>query len=257
MGKKRATIIGSENEDLERSKKAVKLEQKKLRTGKSVAIHESTPTPTVVAEPTVTPVSKKPEHHRSKAYSTAKTQVDPSKTYSYPEAIKLLRSISLTKFDPSVELHVTLKTIPETKLTVNLPHAVGSAKKVSIATDEVIAQIETGKIDFDILVASPTQMAKLVKFAKVLGPKGLMPNPKNGTVSDNPESAAKRLASDQSTALKVDKAASAVHIKIGKLTFTDSQLSENVSAVLAMLTKSSPKKVVLKSTMSPAIKVAL
>jgi large subunit ribosomal protein L1 len=276
MGKKRAAIIGSPEEDQLKVQKDVKREQKKLREGKSVKSAETkevqpvvtTPTESVSEvkhAPTSLPLQSTPQgdsetktpkktHHRSKSYLSLKSQVSPDKIYPLTDGLALLRKISSTKFDSTVELHLILKSNPTSKLTVALPHSFGKSRTVAIATDAVIANIEKGHIDFDVLVASPSQMSKLVKFAKVLGPKGLMPNPKNGTVSDKPEDTAKKLSQDTSTSLKLDKSGPVIHTSIGKLSFKDDQLEENITAVLSTLS-GNLRKVVLKSTMSPAIKI--
>jgi large subunit ribosomal protein L1 len=99
-------------------------------------------------------------------------------------------------------------------------------------------------------------MAKLVKLAKVLGPKGLMPNPKNGTIVNDPANLAKTMAARNSVSLKCEKDAPLIHLSIGKLSLGDKKVSENIAAVLAGLTGLQVRKVVLKSTMSPAIKLA-
>lgn len=264
MGKKRSTVIGSEEEIKLKADRTVKLEQKKLRTGKAPKVVETTPAPVptpVVEIVEAAPKFKKPEHKRSKAYKAVKAKVDVNKTYAISDGITLLRKVSLGKFDPTVELHLVLKKSPESKLSVTLPHLSGNtARKVVIASDEVISAIEAGHLDFDVLVASPAQMPKLVKLAKVLGPKGLMPNPKNGTVSPNPEAAAKLLAADQSQVLKLDKTlptgrqVPVIHTSVGKLSLSDKDLSENITAVMSLVS-SNLKKTVLKSTMSPAIKI--
>lgn len=261
MGKKRAAVIGSSDEEAMKAKKAVKREQKKLREG------EVTEKPVeVVAEQTTEapkPIinNQKPKtkeaHSRSKAYSQAKSKIDVSRTYSLSDALPLLRTVGLTKFDPTVELHVVMKSAPTNKLVVSLPHVKVKTKKVAIATDEVIKQIEAGKIDFEVLIATPTQMGKLVKFAKVLGPKGLMPNPKSGTVTDKPEEAAKKLSEDTTVTLKLDKSGPIIHTTVGKLSLKDAQLTENIMSTLAPINPTNLKKIVLKSTMSPAIKIAV
>lgn len=256
MGKKKTTILGSENEEELKAKKSVKLEQKKLREGKTAsktneAMDSVNPVMTQEESPSK---SKKTVHARSKAYKSAKSSVSVDKVYSVTEGLQLLRKVSLTKFTPTVELHITLKKAPDGKIVVSLPHVVGKAKRVAIADDTTIAKIESGTFDFDVLVASPAQMAKLVKFAKTLGPKGLMPNPKNGTVSDKPEEAAKKLAADTSTTLKLDKTGPVIHTSVGKLSLEDQKLEENIKAIFAVL-PSNLKKAVLKSTMSPAIKI--
>ena len=117
-----------------------------------------------------------------------------------------------------------------------------------------MAQIAVGKIDFDVLLASPADMSSLVKYAKILGPKGLMPNPKNGTVVTDPKSAKLKFESATSVDLKPDKDGLAMHLVVGKLTMSDELITNNILAILKSLPQAS--KVVLKSTMSPAIKLA-
>lgn len=281
MGKKRAVALGSEDEEKLKAKHQIQAEQKRLREGKTAKapglgggqrvvdttaetlveyekVQEklSEITHTEAPTPTDTKTKKKvASRSRSSAYKQAKSHIKSDNVYPLSEGLTLLRQVSIGKFDSTVELHIVLKKAPENKLAVLLPHAFGKTKKVAIATDEVIKQIEANQINFDLLVASPAQMAKLVKFAKILGPKGLMPNPKSGTVSPNPEEAAKKLSSDTSTSLKLDKSGPVIHTSIGKLSFSDKQLQENIAAILQVVGSNS-SKVVLKSTMSPAIKIA-
>ncbi len=260
MGKKRATIIGSEDESALIAKKAVKKEQKKLREGKPVAPKSDTDPTTKTTQVTETPLTetKKSDtketkvHHRGSKYQTAKSQVDPLKTYSLEDGLNLLRKVSFAKFDPSVELHITLKEKGFSK-EVELPHSNGKTKKIAVADEATIKNIEAGKIDFDVLIASPAMMSKLIKLAKILGPRGLMPNPKNGTVAENPEKTAKDMARKISVNLKTEKDAPVVHTLVGKLSMTDKVLSENIKAVLENISGS--RKIVLKSSMSPAIKL--
>jgi large subunit ribosomal protein L1 len=267
MGKKRATEIGSAEESQVKEAKKIKLEQKKLREGlpvgrqgkATVKKEESAPVQAaVVAQPETTEAVKaiKAPHIRSKAYKTAKAKVDMDKTYTLADGLKLLRDISLTKFDPTVELHLTLKSKDSLSSAkqIDLPHSTGKTKRYAVATDEVVAKIEAGKIDFDVLLASPAQMGKLVKLAKVLGPKGLMPNPKNGTVVADPEKAAKDMASKATLTLKAEKDSPTLHTMVGKLSMKDAVLTDNIKAVLAAVPNQT-RKVVLKSTMSPAIKI--
>ncbi len=260
MGKKRAAVLGSDQEESLKAEKAVKREQKKLREGQTVkksSEKEAAPVMEQTAPEVETKsTSPKKDHHRSKAYQTAKSAIDSNKVYSIDAGLTLLRKVSLTKFDSTVELHIVLKKAPEAKLSVNLPHNTKAGKKVSLVTDELLAKLESGNtnLDLDFIVATPAQMGKLVKFAKVLGPKGLMPNPKTGTVSEKPEEAAKKLAADTSMALKIDKSAPVIHTTVGKLSLKDDQLQENIQAILTLL-PGNLKKIVLKSTMSPAIKL--
>jgi len=267
MGKKRAVILGSPEEDQLKAKKAVKLEQKKLRTGTSVAksaepvSHPERP----VVSPAVAPLdqpaaavsSPKVARTRSSTYLAARSQVDSARLYPLSDAIELLRKVSYSKNNDTVELHLQLRAKPSSDLKVSLPHAQGQTKKVVIVSDSLLKQLESGKIDFDLLVAAPGDMPKLVKYAKVLGPRGLMPNPKTGTISDDPTASAKKLATDTSRTLKLDKSGPVVHTTVGKLSQSDSHLSANISAVLSAASPTGLTKAVLKSTMSPAIRLVI
>lgn len=280
MGKKRVSLLGTESEEQARAKHARQLEQKKLRQGKtakapglgggqrvvdtsaeSLAELEEIEKRTQVAvqpEPQLkTKDQKLKTKSRSRSYVAAKSKVDPLKTYSLPEALPLLRQVSLTKFDPTVELHLTLKAAPANQIEITLPHSSGKSKKVVIADDATVSAIESGKIDFDILLASPAQMGKLVKLAKVLGPRGLMPNPKNGTLVENPESAIAKFSSASRLSLRADKDTPVIHTVIGKLSGPDGHLSANIQAVITAIGPGQIRKTVLKSTMSPAIKVVI
>lgn len=249
MGKKTVAVLGSENEGEIRQKESVKREQKKMRAGKVTKTSESE---VVVPEEEVKKV--KQPHVRSQAYQDAKSKVSPEKSYSISEALKLLRTVSLAKFDSTVELHLTMAN--PTNKSVDLPYSTGKTRRIAIANEETVKDIEAGKINFDVLYASPEQMAKLVKFAKVLGPKGLMPNPKTGTVVPDPEKTVKSMAGKNSLTLKTEKDVPLIHTIIGKLSQPDKELEANIQVVLTTL---SPQitKTVLKSTMSPAIKLVV
>jgi large subunit ribosomal protein L1 len=279
MGKKRISVLGSSDEETQKKERAVKLEQKRLREGKTakapglsggqrvvdtaaeslaeLEIIESknqiAPSP---SSETPAKGSKKPVHIRSTAYKTAKSQVNADKTYPLTDALALLKKVSLTKFDPTVELHITLKGGTFNQ-TVELPYSTGKTRRIAVADDATIAKIETGKIDFDVLLSSPAQMPKLVKLAKILGPKGLLPNPKNGTVVADPEAAAKSMAGSISIGLKTEKSAPLIHTIVGKLSQTESELIKNTETILDALPAANIRKVVIKSTMSPAIKLVV
>ena len=244
--------MGTEDEQEKRDKKAVQNEQKKMRELKS---QETGDRPLALQETEVKVKRIKEAKIRSKRYQEFKKLVPADVSHTISEGIQILHKVSLTKFDGSVELHITLKDKGFSK-EIELPHPFGKAKRVVEASDEVIAGIETGKFDFDILIATPAQMGKLVKFAKILGPKGLMPNPKNGTVTEDVKSAIKKFSSNQTLKLRNEKDSPAIHTTIGKLSMTDTQLEQNISSVLAVLPAGRISKIVLKSTMSPAIKLA-
>ena len=255
MGKKRVSALGIENEEAKKAKREVQREQKKLRTGKSV---ESVTEP--VVEQTAAPAeetkkSTKKVHKRSRAYQSVKEKVSIGQEYSLTDGLKLLRTVSIAKFDPTVELHLVLKEKGFVK-DVDMPHSLGKVRLIAVANDETLAKIAAGDIAFDVLLASPEQMGKLVKFAKVLGPKGLMPNPKNGTVVTDPDKTAKALASKNILNLRTEKDAPLIHTIVGKLSAKDSDLMVNIEAVLSAVSGKCVKAI-LKSTISPAIKLKI
>lgn len=194
--------------------------------------------------------SRKPKS-RSKKYQNARTKIDKSKAYSVKEALKLLPKISYSDFNGTVELHLVVQKNLATE--VELPHSTGKKKKVEIANETTIEKLKKGKIDFDILLATPDFMPKLVPFAQILGPKGLMPNPKNKTLVKNKEEA-KKFSVDQ-LILKTEKSAPVIHTVVGKVKQKDKELAENIEAVLAGVGKRKIIKAYLCSTMSPSIRL--
>src|SRR3989338_3537280 len=169
------------------------------------------------------------------------------------QAIKLLKQIKYAKFDESVELHLNLNK-EGIKGEVELPHSTGKSIRIKIIDEKVLADIEKGVFDFDLLIAHPQYMPRLVRFAKVLGPKGLMPNPKAGTISPNPEQVAKKFAKG-TLRWKTEAKAPLIHQMIGKISFTEKALVENASAFLASVGKNHIQTAFIKTTMSPSIKI--
>lgn len=203
---------------------------------------------------------KKPAKVRSKHYIEVQKMVEKNKLYPLKDAISLVKKTSLTKFDGTIELHVGLNPLSlgekkDFRTGVSLPHGTGKEVRVSIADDKIIDEITAGKINFDILVAHPSMMPKLAKVARILGPKGLMPNPKTGTVTPDPEKRAKELTHGQVN-IKTEPGNPMIHMPIGKVSFTDKDIAENVKAVLEAL-GSKVSKVTLSSTMGPGVKVQL
>ncbi len=192
---------------------------------------------------------------RGKNYLLAKKSLESEKSYSLDEALKLLKKLKFVKFDESVELHFNVE---KTGLRgeVQLPHATGKIVRVKIADDKLLDQIEQGKIDFDVLISHPSFMPKIAKVAKILGPKGLMPNPKTGTVSDKPEEAAKKF---QSGVLrwKTEPKFPLVHQMVGKISSNEKDLEDNIRAFISSLGKANIQAVFIKTTMSPSIKLDL
>lgn len=198
---------------------------------------------------------------RGKNYVTKSSLVDKTKFYPLSEAISLVKQTSFTKFDGTVELHINLNTASlgdkkDFRGSVNLPHGTGKQVRVAIADDAILADIAEGKINFDVLVAHPSMMPKLAKVARILGPKGLMPNPKTGTVTPDPEKRAKELMTG-SVNFKTEPDQPILHLTVGKVSFDDKKLVENVNAILAAVGKSKIVKATLSATMSPGVKIAI
>ncbi len=194
---------------------------------------------------------------RSQRYKEAIMKIDHNKQYPVFEALVLLREVSLSRFDGSVELHIN--TIEKgLRGNVSLPYGTGKKIRIAIADtstiDKLLGEIEKGKINFDALIAHPQIMGKLARVAKFLGPRGLMPNPKSGTISTEPEKIAKKLEAGE-ISWKTESDFPIIHQIIGKLSFKDKQLEDNVNALLKSISCDKIKSITLKSTMSPGIKV--
>jgi large subunit ribosomal protein L1 len=207
--------------------------------------------------------AKKKTKPRSKKYQAIASLVDKKKQYSLTEALALLPKLTLSSFDETVELHLNM-TEQGISGNVVLPHGTGKKTRIAIINaaadpkhaDELIKNIENGKFDFDVLIATPDSMPKLAKVAKFLGPRGLMPNPKNGTVTAKPEEKAKQLASGQ-ISFKTEAKFPVIHMSVGKISFGAQKLAENINQVLSVLPKNKIKSITLKSTMSPGINLAV
>jgi large subunit ribosomal protein L1 len=202
-----------------------------------------------------TKVAKRPERVRSKKYLEAKKKFDSAKLFPVADAIKMVKETSYSKFDGTVELHLIVKKTG-TSVQVALPNSAGRVKKIEIASDATIEKLKAGNIDFDVLIATPAMMPKLVPFARVLGPKGLMPNPKNGTLV--PDTKKAEGFSAATITLKTEKEAPLIHTVIGKVSQADKELIENFQAIGKALGGSKQiEKAFLKATMGPAVKVKI
>ncbi|NES30679.1 50S ribosomal protein L1 [Micromonospora terminaliae] len=221
---------------------------------------------------------------RSKSYRKAAEVIDRSKLYSPAEAVKLAKETTNVKFDATVEVAMRLGVDPRkadqmVRGTVNLPHGTGKTARVivfaagakaeeaaaagadEVGTDELVARIQGGWLDFDAAIATPDQMAKIGRIARILGPRGLMPNPKTGTVTMDVTKAVADIKGGKIT-FRVDKHSN-LHLIIGKASFSESQLVDNYAAVLDEVLRSKPsaakgtylKKVTLTTTMGPGVPV--
>lgn len=265
MGKIRTRVLGMEEEE-----KKQKEEQKKKRQEKKAEKVESKKKVEAVKEEAFVKEEKKGQGERAKGkvkvrtlrvggqargknYKTAMKALDKNKVYSVSEAINLLKKNTYVKFDESVEIHINVDKVG-LKSEVQLPHSTGKTVRVAIVDDKVIGDIEAGKINFDILVTHPSNMPRLARLAKVLGPKGLMPNPKSGTISEHPEELVKKFTQG-SLRWKTEPKFPMIHQSVGKISFEENKLEENVKAFLRSVGKSHILSAFIKTTMSPAFKL--
>ena len=220
--------------------------------------------------------AKKSFRHQGKKYLTASKLFEKNKFYPAREAIDLLYKTSITRFDPAVEIHLNV-TDKNIRGSVNLPHVVAAQKEkkylvfadkkpqlknkqIILGDSQTIDEIESGKLkaqrDFDVVIAQPKFMPKLAKIAKLLGPHGLMPNPKNNTIVENVASALER-ASSAAFEYKSDPSAPIIHTKLGKLSYKPSQIEENLKTLIFAIGPTKIKKATIATTMGPGIKVDL
>ncbi|MBI2010198.1 MAG: hypothetical protein HYS86_03400 [Candidatus Chisholmbacteria bacterium] len=208
---------------------------------------------------------QRPPRERSRRYRLARSRIDRTKSYSLEEAVELLKKVSIARYDASVEAHLNLTEIG-LRVDVTFPHSTGRTTRVAIATDSLLKDVEAGnsllkdveagKIYFDILVASPDMMPKIAKVAKILGPKGLMPNPKAGTVTKDPEKKKKDLEAGQ-TMVKGEAKAPLMHVVVGKISLKEKELAANIQALITAVGEKKILKLTLASSVSPSIRVEL
>ncbi|HLQ57028.1 MAG TPA: 50S ribosomal protein L1 [Streptosporangiaceae bacterium] len=221
---------------------------------------------------------------RSKAYRQAAAQIDPAGLYGPAEAVSLAKKTSVTKFDPTVEVALRLGVDPRkadqmVRGTVNLPHGTGKTARVLVfatgeradeataagadyvGSDDLVERIQGGFLDFDAVVATPDLMGKVGRLGRVLGPRGLMPNPKTGTVTADVGKAVSDIKGGK-IEFRVDRHGN-LHFIIGKASFGDRALVENYAAALEEVIRLKPaaakgrylRKITVTSTMSPGIPV--
>ncbi len=205
----------------------------------------------------VSPPPKKEEvkQKHSKKYLAMAKILDKTKFYSVTEAIGLLKKLPQTNFDTSVELHLNT-TEKGIKQNVALPFGTGKQIRVAVVNDEVLAKIEKGVIDFDVLLTEPAFMPRLAKHAKILGPKGLMPNPKNGTITTDIEKAKAAFSKGQ-IQVKTEANFPLIHQLVGKISIKPEELAENINAVINAVKKNKILSAYVKTTMSPSLKLDL
>lgn len=205
-------------------------------------------------ESTESKKTKQTGPRRSRRYATVRAHVDKTKEYDAFAAVELVKKLSYSKFAGTITADALVKD-PGMQISITFPHSVGKQVRVAIVNEQVLKDIEAGVLDFDILVTEARFMPQLAKFARVLGPKGLMPNPKNGTVTANPELKKQELEGGKIT-LKGEKKAPLMHVNIGKTDMTSEALVANIQALTNAL-KGKILKLSISATMSPGVRVVV
>lgn len=248
--------------EAEPAKKKQSYEEKKAKREVSAEVSEPTvETDALAAEATVEAVAEEQTKgssqvsRRGKNYTGARAQIDRTKSYKLREAIELLKKVKYSSFDETLEAHLVLKDITPV-IEVSYPHSTGKVTRVAILDDELIAKLDKGIIEFDILLATPAQMGKITKFARLLGPKGMMPNPKNGTLTQDPAKRKAELEGGKTT-VKGEKKAPLMHALIGKISSPTDTLAENTEALIKAFLPGKVLKVTVCTSMSPGVRVQL
>jgi large subunit ribosomal protein L1 len=259
-----------------RSAKAAKeAEEKEAKEERKAGAAEAEEKPKQHANPTRSRLER-----RGKNFRKAAELIETDKMYTLVEALELATKTNPVKFDASVELHVNLNVDPRhadqnIRDNLVLPAGTGRTVRVAVFADDtvegadisgveaILKALDKGTIDFDILIATPANMAKLGKFARVLGPRGLMPNPKSGTVTTDVAKAVKEAKAGR-VEYRVDSTG-IVHVGIGKVSFGAAKLEENARALLTSIKSNKPasvkgtyvKAIYVATTMGPSITVAV
>jgi large subunit ribosomal protein L1 len=255
-------------------------EQKEAKETRKAEVKPDAPNK---AKPTPKPARARAER-AGKKYREAAKLIDKTKLYPLAEAVELATKTSSTKFDASVEMHINLGVDPRqadqnVRDNVVLPAGTGKTVRIAvlceaedeakakaagadiIGADKIFADLDKEDINFDVLISVPNMMARLGKYARLLGPRGLMPNPKSGTVTTNIEAAVGEAKAGK-VEYRVDQAG-IIHLAIGKASFTPAKLQQNAEAVLASVRAARPaslkgiyiKSAYLSTTMGPSIKI--
>ncbi len=221
----------------------------------------------------------------SKRMKKLREEIDESKAYTLEEAVKLLKKLASAKFDEAVELAIKLGVDPRksdqiVRGVVLMPHGVGKEKKVLVLTkdkqeealaegadwagfEEFVEKIRDGWLEFDVCIATPSVMKDVAKLGKILGPRGLMPNPKAGTVTDDVGNTVSEVKKGR-TEFRMDKTG-VVHLPVGKISFSDEKLISNIKEAITAIKSAKPsevkgtylKSLYLSLTMGPSVMIAV
>ena len=240
--------------ELQAEEKAEKTAKKEAKVEAKAEIQEKIE---AKKEANVTEVkpSKTAKKVRSKHYQVGRRLVDRTKAYDLKKAVELVKKTSYTHFPGTVVADLIVKD-DKVSADVRFPHSTGRSVRVAIASEDLLKDIDAGKLDFDILLTTPQLMPKLAKYARTLGPKGLMPNPKNQTIVADPAKRKAELEGGKTT-VKTEKKSPLMHVTLGKTTQPDKELIGNTEALINAVGGKKIVKLVLSATMSPGIKVDL
>lgn len=236
----------------------------------NLKVENGGPQKTTIHPPSSTVKTKHPSSKkvRSKKYQEAAKDFDRSLTYSIPDAVDKVKNLSYAKFNGTLEAHINTDALG-LRGFIQLPYASGRKIRTLafgkgatesgadfVGSDETLEDILKGKADFDVLITTPEWMQKIVKLAKILGPRGLMPNPKSGTITDDLKKAVESFQGGKQE-YKTEAKAKVIHLSLGKLNQPNEELEANIKTALTSIGKSKMRKVTLSPTMGPAIKVDL
>ncbi len=195
-------------------------------------------------------------HKRGTKYQAMAKLVKKEELYPVKEAVAILVKLAKSTKLKTVELHLNTR---ETGLRgeLKLPHSTGKDIKIAVFTDDLATKIAAGILDFDMLLCTPSDMPKIARFAKVLGPKGLMPNPKSGTVTEHPEERSKQLASGGTLPYKTEAKFPIIHLNLGPITQKSEDLIDNINEALRSINVTKIKSAYISCTHTPSIKLSI
>jgi large subunit ribosomal protein L1 len=227
---------------------------------------EEAKTETTAKKAPKTEEKKESKVTHGKKYQEMREKVERNKPYPVVAAVDLAKEVSYSKFDGTIEIHVNT-SVKNVRGLVSLPFASGKSLTVIafgkgadesgadiVGDDAKLADIVKGKINFDVIVTDPTWMPKLAGAAKVLGPKGMMPNPKNGTIATDLKKAVTEIKSGK-VEYKTERNGQVIHLSVGKVSQASEEITQNVKLLLATIGKTKIKQAVLTPTMGPAVKI--
>ncbi len=212
----------------------------------------------------VTP--KQGKKYRSKKYVEAQEKVERNRLYDLEQAVNLAKEVSFSKFGGSLELHMGTQ-VKNIRGLINLPFMSGKSLRIIafgkgaadsgaeiIGDETALAEIEKGKANFDVVITTPDWMPRLARAAKVLGPRGLMPNPKNGTITDDLKKAVAEIQGGK-TEYKTEKDRTVMHLAIGKANQETEEIAQNIKLLISTIGKTKIKKATIAPTMGPGVKI--